>query len=266
MTDDVAADRTLAREYLTPRSLGLLVVFLLLAGVFAGLMQWQLSRAVDRGVVERRATEQVVSLSSVARPDAQQTDASVGQSVSAEGRLVPQDTFVVGDRLNRGQRGWWVVGHAALDDGSQLALGLGWAPTEEAARRAADEVRAAPAEPRDFVGRYVDSDGAEPTASGDPRALVGVSTARLVNLWTLPADAPVYEGVMTLRQAPAGLTAIWSPKPGEQVELNLLNVLYAVEWALFAVFALYIWYRLVRDRWEARQQPVDEDERVPVDA
>lgn len=269
MTDGAVPQRTLAREFLTPRSLGLLVVFLLLAGVFAALMQWQLSRAVQQGTVEDRSTERVLPLSQVARPDAQQTDASVGQAVSVQGRLVPQDTLIAGDRLNRGDRGWWVVGHASLDSGAQLALGLGWAPTEQAAQRAAAAVRSAPAEERTFVGRYVDSDAATPTASGDPDALVGVSSARLVNLWTvLPAGAPVYEGLMTLREPPAGtgLTAIYSPKPGEQVELNLLNVLYAVEWALFAVFALYIWYRLIRDRWEAGQQPAEDAEPVPVDA
>ena len=179
----------------------------------------------------------------------------------ATGRLLPQDVFVAGDRLNRGQRGWWVVGHAVLDDpaGAQLGVALGWAPTREAAEQAAAEVRAAPARTLALTGRYVDSDGAEPTASGDPDALVGVSAARLVNLWSGGGDGPVYEGLMTLRNPVAGLQAIYSPRPGEEVELNLLNLLYAVEWAVFAVFALYIWYRLVRDRWEAAQQGDDED-------
>jgi hypothetical protein len=34
------------------------------------------------------------------------------------------------------------------------------------------------------------------------------------------------------------------------VELNLLNIFYATEWAVFALLAFYVWYRLVRDRWE----------------
>jgi hypothetical protein len=101
-----------------------------------------------------------------------------------------------------------------------------------------------------LTGRYVDSDGATATTSGDPDALVGVSTARLVNLWTVDPGGPTYEGVLTLEDAPDGLTPIWSPRPGEEVELNLLNLLYAVEWAFFAVAAFYVWYRLVRDRWE----------------
>jgi surfeit locus 1 family protein len=59
--------------------------------------------------------------------------------------------------------------------------------------------------------------------------------------------------VLTLASAPDGLTDIFSPKPGGEVEPNLLNLLYAVEWAIFAVAAFYVWYRLVRDRWEQEQ-------------
>ena len=105
----------------------------------------------------------------------------------------------------------------------------------------------------------MDSDAAEPSASGDPTALTAVSTARLVNLWTQDATAPTYEGVLTLEQPPAGLEEIYSPKPGSDVELNLLNLLYAAEWALFAVAAFYVWYRLVRDRWEQDQALVTAD-------
>ena len=34
------------------------------------------------------------------------------------------------------------------------------------------------------------------------------------------------------------------------MSLNLLNVFYAVEWELFAGFAIFLWYRLVKDTWE----------------
>jgi cytochrome oxidase assembly protein ShyY1 len=253
-----AASRSLRAAFLTPRSIGLLVLALVVAGLFAALGQWQISRAVQQGTVVSRPTERSVSLTHVAQPATQQTDASVGQRVSTRGRLVPADTVIAGDRLNKGVRGWWVVGHAVLDDpqGSQLAVALGWAPTEDAARAAADREKARAASDETFVGRYVDSDAAEPSASGDPTALSAVSTARLVNLWTQDVGAPTFEGVLTLEQPPAGLTEIYSPKPGSQVELNLLNILYAVEWAIFAVAAFYVWYRLVRDRWE-QDQAVD---------
>lgn len=250
-----AASRSLRAAFLTPRSIGLLALTLVIAGLFAALGQWQISRAVQQGTVVARPTERSVSLTSVARPATQQTDASVGQRVSTRGALVPQDTVIAGDRLNDGRRGWWVVGHVEVDapQGAQLAVALGWAPTEEAARAAAAGIRASAPVDRPLVGRYVDSDAAEPSTSGSPTALDAVSTARLVNLWTQDVGSPTFEGVLTLEDPPAGLTEIYSPKPGSEVELNLLNILYAVEWAIFAVAAFYVWYRLVRDRWEQEQ-------------
>jgi surfeit locus 1 family protein len=44
-----------------------------------------------------------------------------------------------------------------------------------------------------------------------------------------------------------------SPKPSSDVEVNLLNIFYAVEWVVFAGFAIFLWYRLVRDAWEREQ-------------
>lgn len=268
MTSPAAPGRSLRAAFVTPRSLGLLVLALVLAGAFAALGQWQISRAIQQGTVVDRPTERIVALTSVAEPARQQTDASVGQRVSTRGRLVPQDTVIAGDRLNHGQRGWWVVAHAIVDDpeGAQLAVALGWAPTEQAAQAVAERVQAGPATDGPLVGRYVDSDGAQPSTSGPPTRLDAVSTARLVNLWTEGAGAPTYEGVLTLEQPPAGLDAIYSPKPGDEVQLNLLNLLYAVEWAIFAVAAFYVWYRLVRDRWEQEQAAAEvvAEEDAPV--
>jgi hypothetical protein len=38
------------------------------------------------------------------------------------------------------------------------------------------------------------------------------------------------------------------------VSLNWLNVFYAIEWALFAGFAIYLWYRLVKDAFEREEE------------
>lgn len=254
MTEVPSADpgrRTLRQEMLRPRSVGYLLLALLVAAVFAALGQWQLGRAVQAGTVVVRPTETVKVLSAVARPQSQQTDASVGQLVTTRASWVAGDFLVAGDRLNRGERGYWVVGHALVGDAAHasLAVGLGWTKDRAEADGVAARLNAdAPADGT-ITGRYIDSDPAQPTTAGSPTALSAVSTARLINLWSAP-QVPVYEGVVTLRAAPDGLTAIYSPRPDEQVELNFLNLFYAAEWALFAVAAFYVWYRLVRDRWE----------------
>jgi len=58
--------------------------------------------------------------------------------------------------------------------------------------------------------------------------------------------------------AAPGLTRIDSPKPSSDVEVNLLNIFYAVEWVVFAGFAIFLWYRLVRDAWEREQEEAAE--------
>ena len=55
----------------------------------------------------------------------------------------------------------------------------------------------------------------------------------------------------------AGLDAISSPPPEQTSELNWLNVFYAVEWVVFAGFAIYLWYRLVRDAVERERDAAE---------
>ena len=66
------------------------------------------------------------------------------------------------------------------------------------------------------------------------------------------------------RAAPAGLARpISSPAPAEASTVNWLNIFYAVEWAVFAGFAFYLWYRLARDAWE---NELEELRRRPAEA
>ena len=51
---------------------------------------------------------------------------------------------------------------------------------------------------------------------------------------------------------------ISSPPPEQSVELNWLNIFYAVEWVVFAGFAVYLWYRLVRDAVERERDEAGE--------
>ncbi|WP_317451759.1 hypothetical protein [Microbacterium sp. NIBRBAC000506063] len=61
-----------------------------------------------------------------------------------------------------------------------------------------------------------------------------------------------------LRGGPAGLVDISSPPPTEGSTVNWLNIFYAVEWAIFAGFAFYMWYRLARDSWEREVEDFEE--------
>jgi surfeit locus 1 family protein len=47
--------------------------------------------------------------------------------------------------------------------------------------------------------------------------------------------------------------------PSSERELNWLNIFYAAEWIIFAGFALYLWYRLMRDEWERESELTPRD-------
>ena len=52
--------------------------------------------------------------------------------------------------------------------------------------------------------------------------------------------------------------------PDEQSQVNWLNIFYAAEWAVFAGFAFYLWYRLARDAWERELEDFEDgDEPEP---
>jgi len=237
-----------------PRWIGMLLVCLAVAAGFALLGQWQLSRGIATGTVVERETETVQPLEQVADPDSTITTSAAGQRVSTDATLVPGDGVVLEGRFNAGVEGYWATGHAVTEGGVSLAVALGWAADREAAASALKNLAEGG---QTLTGRYV---ATEPPAEDDFEAgeQKSMSVAALINQW---ADAPgsVYGGYLVLDDAPATLDAIDSPVPAAEVSLNWLNVFYAIEWAVFAVFAVFLWFRLVRDEWE-REQEDDEPE------
>ncbi|MEH3090273.1 MAG: hypothetical protein PGN24_12015 [Microbacterium arborescens] len=69
-----------------------------------------------------------------------------------------------------------------------------------------------------------------------------MSPAALLSRWSDAAGIDVYRSYLTASESFAGLTAIHSPAPDERSNVNWLNIFYAVEWAVFAGFAFYMWY------------------------
>jgi hypothetical protein len=50
------------------------------------------------------------------------------------------------------------------------------------------------------------------------------------------------------------LSQISSSPPITDASLNILNIFYALEWALFAAGAVFLWWRLLRDDFERRTE------------
>jgi surfeit locus 1 family protein len=172
--------------------------------------------------------------------------------VEFTGRFVPGDYQLLDGRLNEGKSGWWVVGHANVTDASghevALAVARGWAADEAGAKSAMARLAAEPEADTRIVGRILPDEQPEvPQDKSDPTRMRTLGVGALYNLWTGVDGMDVYSAYVVQRGGTAGLDAIYSPPPIAQTELNWLNIFYAAEWIIFAGFAIFLWYRLVKD-------------------
>lgn len=240
-----------------PRWIAALLLALAIAAGFAALGQWQLQRSFESAAPREEQTEVVVPLEQVSQPQHPVPDSATGQLVTVDAAFVAGDYVVLSDRINHSGPGYWVVGHAIAANGASLAVALGWAPTPDAAAEAVRTLDSAAADGTQvtLTGRYLPTES--PQESDFEKGIrSSMAVPELINLW---ADAPdsVYGGYLIADAAPAGLDLIDAPAPVTEVSLNLLNVFYAAEWVIFAGFAIFLWYRLVRDAWEEENATVE---------
>jgi surfeit locus 1 family protein len=253
-----------------PKWIRALLLALLIAAIFAALGQWQLSRAVTSNGPNPNATTEVVQpLTRIATAGGGTYEDQDGQRVTVTGTLMAPDFSIISSRINGGVTGYWVVGRLDLDapqgtaTQTSVAVALGWASTKEQAEAAADQLNASSSfvsEP--LVGRYVGSDG-EDTSDAQGKTAAGfvpstMSVSELINMWKdFPDTANVFGGYVVASTPLAGLAAIDSPIPQRTTELNWLNIFYAIEWVIFALAAIFFWYRLVKDAWERETEEAE---------
>jgi len=228
----------------TPRWIAALVLALAIAAAFAALGQWQLQRSVDNVAVVDIDTESAIPLAELAVPARGLTETEAGRVVTVTGELVAADTVMLDGRALDGRTGSWLVGHLVTEDGVSLAAALGFLPDGAAAGDLGiDRV--------EWVGRYLPSE--EPQSSDfEAGEFSAMSVAALINLWADPG--PVYGGFLVADGPPPGYEQIVATAPEREVALNWLNLFYAVEWVIFGGFAIYLWYRLVRDAVERQAE------------
>lgn len=247
------------REVMTrPFWIGMLALALLVAAIFAWLGQWQLGNAIDTDPPPAGMTEQVRPLGDVVAPGAYLPEPLVGQRVDVSGSFVGGDFRVVTSRFDDGRPGFWVAGQfrvdpatAGADGPTSLAVAVGFTPDRDTADAAASALDDAP--PRDvtLTGRLISDEGAkEPPRDADPFEIAAMSPAALLSQWSDVEGLDVYRPYLVSADAFGGLQRIHSPAPTELSSVNWLNIFYAIEWAVFAGFAFYMWYRLARDAWE----------------
>lgn len=250
---------TLREVMLRGRWIAVLCACLVVAGVFAFLGQWQLERAIDSDPPPAGITEEVRPLADVLDPGEYLAEPLVGQRVETSGTWVPGDFLVVSSRFNDGAEGYWVTGQLRVAERTSIAVALGWAPDRESADAAASALeKNATAADATITGRIISDEGTSLPDADDPFGMSRMSPAMLLSQWHDTDQLSVYRPYLASTTAPAGLADIVSPAPHELPTVNWLNIFYAVEWAVFAGFAFYIWYRLAKDRWQLEVEEFEE--------
>lgn len=277
MTTPEVFPPTLREVLLRPRWIALLGLCLVVAGVFAWLGQWQLSRAIDTDPLPPGATEEVQPLADIVEPGRYLPEPLVGQRVDVTGTWVPGDFLVVATRYNDGVEGYWVTGQLRVDpstgsgtgaEGSgsgdaaptSIAVAIGWVATPEEAAAAVDLLEAeASGDPVDVRGRIISDEGpALPPKGGDPFVMTRMSSAALLAQWHDTDGLAVYRPYLVSEDTAGGLIEISSRPPEDSAGVHWLNIFYAAEWAVFAGFAFYLWYRLAKDAWEREIEDLED--------
>jgi len=230
-----------------PRWIAALLLALGVAAAFAALGQWQLERSVETAIVDDRDTETAVPLESIAEPQSTMASDASGRIVTVAGTWIDGDDLAITGRLSgddgsgtAGEPGDWIVRHLKTEDGASLVVVAGYVPVGAS-------IPTLPQGAATIEGRYVPSESPQ-TGDIDSGERTVIAVADLINVWS--DVGPVYSGYVVLSEAPAPLETVAAPPPELERELNILNVFYAIEWVLFGGFAVYLWWRLVRDEQE----------------
>ena len=253
------------RGLLSPKWLGLFAAVLVVVAACTLLGLWQLGVARDEG--HKEAVASAAQLAPAPLHEVTQAhstfDAELSnRPVTATGRYAADRTVLVVDRRLGDRAGSWVVTPLVTDGGTVAVL-----------RGFVEGLPSSPPVPPEGVVTVRGSLG--PTESPRPGPALpapqrrSVDLAALVNEW--PGD--LYNVVLLASDetdaaarpsaaplATPGLTRV--PPPDVDTPLNLRNAAYAVQWWVFGVFAIWMWWKMFRAEQQAQAVPAAQREEI----
>ena len=258
---------------LTLRWIGALVLCLLLAVGFALMAQWQ----VGRTVIENAANDtwskvESVKLTEITKPNAPFTfseitnlnDETILTQVKTPLNIDATKAFLVSDRIQvNGDRGFWLVAPAHTP-AAYLFVVVGFINNEQSAASILKKVRAGlanqvlggSAQPvTEYVGRYLPPEAPVESPGGD--IYNSLSIAQQINVTSFDS-AKVYTGFMALTEdnlfsSVDGVELVTIGMAKSDSQVNWLSAFYAIEWTVFAGFAVFMWWRLLADAYKKQQ-------------
>ncbi len=233
------------RRFLTPRALGLGLVAALLMSVMVVLGLWQLGvyDAHQRDDARERMQGPPQALDDVLGADDPFPNDAASQAVTVHGHYLADEQIYV-----RGFEGadhdYAVVTPLLVDNGSVILILRGSADEPSGIPPPGEIELRGVLEPSHATGSALDAD----------RVTDGLRIAALVEGF----DEDLYAGYVVLTEStPADqLSRVDPPLPDPSRWAGIRNLLYAVEWWVFAAFVAFMWWRIVYDAEERPHQTV----------
>jgi cytochrome oxidase assembly protein ShyY1 len=258
---------------LKPRWIAGFVFAIVISGVFVLLSQWQFGRSTQPEAPVNPATEQVQPLTQTLEPGDFFHGTDADQMVSAQGTYDPAKQVLVPGRLHDGKTGYWVVSAFAVSGAPTLsgvaASPQTWIPVARGWVADPADAGDPPSGTVELTGRLLPSEAPLAGTAAAPGQATAVSVAELINYWEVSsypgfvaATAEVANGADISAAAVREdlLPLEIGPQPPAQ-KINWLNLFYSLEWVVFAGFALFIWWRLVKDDYHRDlEEALDEAE------
>jgi cytochrome oxidase assembly protein ShyY1 len=268
----------LLRTALKPRWIGFLLLTLLVASIFVLLTKWQFDQSVADQPRAHAETETPVALTDHFEPGVPMMGDQADQIVNFTGQLDPTTSVQVESRLRNGQEGLWLASSATVDGAPEdygMPVVWGWIPEEldvtgeELTEMFEASVGVSSNEVIEFEGRLIPGEGPTPNTNHfiNPKRTQMLASAELVNLWDenlyagyVVAESFTVNGTEHVVTGDAGVEPVETAPQPEEAQVVWLNVFYAVEWFIFALFSLYLWWRFVRDDYLKDQREAELDE------
>ncbi|NHN56633.1 SURF1 family protein [Calidifontibacter sp. DB0510] len=230
------------RTALKPRWLGLFAVLVVIVVSFSLLGLWQLNVARDKGTraAEKTTDRPRVALEQIVTPHQPFPKDGSLRKVTVRGRYNPGQQVLVSGRLYQGRQGYWVVtGFRVASTGATIPIVRGFVTTTSGIP--------APTSAQVTLDGALAPGESPASEQSPPGQLSTVNLAELLSAW----GGSFYNAfVFMTAERPAVTVAPVQPFPPPRPAvsgLQIRNLGYALQWWVFALFAVYIWWRMVRD-------------------
>jgi cytochrome oxidase assembly protein ShyY1 len=214
-----------------PKWIGALVIALAVAAVFAAFGQWQLERTFTK----EQPADVLYNI----------------ESVSV--KIDTKNVYIISNRLNEGTQGYWLVGNTTDQENKSLTVAFGWSADlaeVQGERQALIDSDLGKVDTK-LEGVFIPSEAPRPQQNELPYVFDSLSLAQLVNVYS--SDAAITSQPEILALNGSSQASAWPPLQAIDIayeavqRINWLSAFYFLEWVLFAAFALFLWWRLVRD-------------------